>query len=243
MHLSIWIKIEKEQPQIETDLRDTDKCPNGPPFARIPGVAFQVGRIYRLSARVRPGICAGVGRALEYGPSRNQAKSLAPRGPEPDSLRGLILTQIVRLAACPFAIKDTRIGSCFVSPSQYGLALYQRWTTLGSTFAVKILGASSTHLAVPAPLSNWLAISIRINVTDASVSVKRKVRGSLVLSCAATIIDSRLARTEIVPCSALSGAPLACPGAVNTKTAPTRAAIAPIVPRSISVTTTGSTLT
>ncbi len=157
--------------------------------------------------------------------------------------RGLILTQIVRLSASPLAKKDTRIGSCFVSPSQYGVALYQRRTTLGSTVATKTLGASFTHGEFPDPLSSWLAISIRSNVTAGSERVKRRFRGSLILSCAATIIDSRLVITEIGRCSALEGPPRSWGVDLITKIAPTTDAIAPIVPMTISSTTTGSMLT
>ena len=147
--------------------------------------------IYDLSVRVRLDIGASVGWAFEHGPFRNHSKSLTSGSPELGIVRALITAQTVWHPACPFVIKDTRIGSCFVSPSQYGLALYQRWTTLGSTVATKTLGASLTHWAVPALLSNWLASSIRSKVTAGSGTVKRKFRGSLVLSCAATIIDSR----------------------------------------------------
>ena len=99
--------------------------------------------------------------SLQQGPSTNQARSMTSESsPLLGMLIGLILTQIVRLAACPSVLKNTCIGSCFVSPFQYGLALYQRWTTLGSSSATKTLGAVLIHWATRAPLSNWLANSI-----------------------------------------------------------------------------------
>jgi hypothetical protein len=149
------------------------------------------GCIHGLSARVRLGIRASFGRALEHGPSRNHAKSLTSESPELGIARGRIATHIVRHAARPLVSKNTRIGSRFVSPSQYALALYQRWTILGSTAATKILGASPMHRAIPTPLSSWLASSIRSKVTAGSETEKRIFSGSLILSCAATVIDSR----------------------------------------------------
>jgi hypothetical protein len=53
-------------------------------------------------------------------------KSSTSAGPEPRGELGLIMTQIVRHTACPPALRNTRIGSCFVSPFQYRFALYQR---------------------------------------------------------------------------------------------------------------------
>jgi hypothetical protein len=150
-----------------------------------------------------------IGRTDEHGPSRNQAKSLTSGSPEFAIIRGRILTQIVRQTACPFVINDARIGSCFVSPSQYGLALYQRCTTLGTTVVTKTPVPSFTHSAHSARLSNWFAISIRSKVMVGSESVKRKCRGALVLSCATTIIDIRPAGTGSIPCSAGAGTPLA----------------------------------
>jgi hypothetical protein len=201
-----------------------------------------LGYLYRLSVCIRLCIRTSVGSALEHGPSRSHAKSLTSGSPEHGIFRGHIVTQIVWHAAHPLDPIDTRIGSCFVSPSQYGLALYQRSTTLGSTVATKTLGASFMKWTVPAPLSSWLISSIRSNVKAGSERVKRKFRGSLVLSCADTIIDSRPTRTGSIPCSALVGLPLACEAAFINAIAPTTTAIVPIVPTSSASTMAGSIL-
>jgi hypothetical protein len=202
-----------------------------------------LGCIYSLSVPVRLDIRAGLGLALEHGPSRNHAKSPTSESPDLRIGRGHIVTQIVRHSAFRSDMRNTWIGSCFVSPSQYGLALYQRWMTFDSTSARKILGAASTHWAVPTPWSNWLAISIRSSVTAGSVRVKHKIRGSLILPCADTVIDSRSARTGRIPWSVLVVLPLAWRVPLIAAITPTTIAIVPIVPKSSSSTRTGSMLT
>ena len=123
----------------------------GPIFPEPVQVA---GEHYSLSVRIRLGNGASVEWVLEHGPSRNHSESLTSESAELGIVRGLIVTQIVWHPAWPLVLKNTLIESCFVSPFQYGLALYQRWMTLGSTVARKTLRASLTHWAIRAPLSN-----------------------------------------------------------------------------------------